>query len=270
MRARKTRAISLLWWIHISVTGVYGFLIGCRLGISRLRRLITRHRRTLTVRMWLRRLIVLRIRYFRWKGQALAYAHLFLVGGRRGMLAFLLMLLLKLGVQIRVNAQWLDLLIILDLWGTLALLGVLLLSHSHECLPVIIRPAHYITSRREHTLYLPVLIIDHLVASLLRMHHRIALASKIMTSWGLLGRRLVVLAVGATAADALPPSTEEAFHAVEVANSSILLGRLLCLTLSSVNLLVRLLLVLQLATVVSKTLLRPALTVWTQWLNLAL
>ena len=68
----------------------------------------------MTVRLWLGRLIVLRIRYFRRKSQALAYAHLLLVGGRRGVLALLLMLL-KLGVQIRVDAQRLDLLIILDL-----------------------------------------------------------------------------------------------------------------------------------------------------------
>ena len=147
---------------------------------------------------------------------------------------------------------------------------MLLLPHSHECLPVIIGPAHYITSRREHALYLRVLIVGDLVASL-RMHHRIALASEVMTGGGLLGRRLVELAVGATAADALPSSTEEAFHAVEVADS-ILRGRLLGLTLSSINLLVRLLmiLVLQLAAVVSKSLLRSARAVLTHRLNLAL
>ena len=60
-------------------------------------------------------------------------------------------------------------------------MGVLLLPHSHECLPVIIGPAHYITSRREHALYLRVLVIGDLVASL-RMHHRIALAAKVVTS----------------------------------------------------------------------------------------
>ena len=55
------------------------------------------------------------------------------------------------------------------------------MSHSHECLPVVIRAAHYITSRREHALYLRVLVIGDLVASL-RMHHRIALAAKVVTS----------------------------------------------------------------------------------------
>ena len=81
----------------------------------------------------------------------------------------------------------------------------------------------------------------------------------------MLGRGLVELAVGAAAANALPPRTEEAFHAVEVANSSsiILRGRLLGLALSSVDLLMRLLMILmlQLATVVSKALLRSVLPV---------
>ena len=59
-------------------------------------------------------------------------------------------------------------------------------------------------------------------------------------------------------------------HAVEVADS-ILRGRLLGLTLSSINLLVRLLmiLVLQLATVVSKTLLGSVRAALTHRLNLA-
>ena len=60
-------------------------------------------------------------------------------------------------------------------------MGVLLLSHSHECLPVVIRAAHYISSRREHALYLRVLIIGNLVTPL-GMHHRIALATEVMTS----------------------------------------------------------------------------------------
>ena len=72
--------------------------------------------------------------------------------------------MLELSVEVCVNAQRLNLLVILDFGRALTLLGVLLLPHTDERSSVAVIATHDVPAWREHSLNLPVLTADHLAS----------------------------------------------------------------------------------------------------------
>lgn len=201
--------------------------------------------------IWLRLGRFVAILHFWWQGQTLTLTNpnFFLVSSRWWLLAFLRVL--ELGVQVCVDAQRLRLLVVLYFRRALSLLRSLLLTHANKRGPVIIRPAHDISPRWEHTLNLSVLTINHLVATLWLMHGGRSLTWEVLACRSLLGGRLIELPVCSTTPDTLASSTKEAFHTVEIVNIlwSLLLLRLVAV-LGVVIFLMATTLVLQIITTV--------------------
>ena len=114
---------------------------------------------------------------------------------------------------------------------------------------------------------LPVLAINHLIASLWMMHRGGTFSGEVVTGRCLLRGGLVVLLICSSAADTLSPSTEESFHAINIASvlRSLLLGLIVRILLAAVDFLrtatVRLVLLHLPAAVSTKPGLRTALAI---------
>lgn len=63
---------------------------------------------------------------------------------------------------------------------------------------------------------LPILAINHLIASVWMVHRGGTLSGEIVTGRCLLRGGLIVLLICSSAPDTLSPSTEESFHAIDI------------------------------------------------------
>ena len=113
---------------------------------------------------------------------------------------------------------------------------------------------------------LPILAINHLITSLWMMHRGCSFSSEVVTVRCLHGTRFVVLLIGSSAADTLPPSTEESFHAIDIVSilRRLLLGLIVIILLRAVNFLmaaIRLMLLGLSAIVASKSGLGTSLSI---------
>ena len=113
---------------------------------------------------------------------------------------------------------------------------------------------------------LPVLAINHLIASLWMMHRGGTFSGEVVTGRCLLRGGLVVLLICSSAADTLSPSTEESFHAIDIVSvlRRLLLGLIVIVLLRAVHFLMaaaRLVLLHLPVTVSSKSGLGTALSI---------